>query len=255
MRGKKGQIAIFVIIAIVIVAIILLIVFYPRLPSITQGAELSPVSFLASCIQPDLKTDVALLGGTGGYATPDAYLEYQGAKIQYLCYTAEDYKTCVVQQPLIKENFERQLNTLIKSKVSGCVQSLNQEYTNQGYQVTIGNVDSQTSINPGDILISITAPMTATKSGVTKSFTGFNVEVPSKMYDLLMIATSVIDYESTLGDSETTLYVQYYPNLVMQKIRLDDGSKVYSLTDVTTNESFRFASRSLVWPPGYGTTT
>ena len=251
MHNKRGQIAIFVIVAIIIVAIILLLIFYPKLPSLTQGADVSPVPFLKSCIEPDLKTEMSRLSNNGGYANPDAFLQYQGEKIEYLCYTSENYKTCIVQQPLIKEHFERELDSLLKGKVNACLQSLEQEYEKRGYSVTLGNPDSKTSINPGNVLISITSPLTASKAGSTKSFNGFNVEIDSKMYDLLMISVSIIDYESTLGDSETTLYLQYYPDLKIEKTKLDEGSKVYRLTNVVTGESFRFASRSLVWPPGY----
>ena len=71
------------------------------------------------------------------------------------------------------------------------------------------------------------------------------------MYDLLLIAESIVQFESTLGDSETTDYLNYYPDLSISKIKLGDGSKVYTLKDVVTNEQFRFATRSLVWPAGY----
>lgn len=252
MQNKKGQIAIFVIVAIVIVGLILLLFLYPRLPTSLGGSDVAPVPFLKSCVEPILQKNIVSLSATGGYANPDAFLQYKGEKIEYLCYTSENYKTCIVQQPLVKEHFERELDNLTKENVSSCVQSLKQAYEARGYTVNLGSVDSKTSINPEGILVSITTPMTVTKAGSTKSFSGFNIQTESKMYDLLMIAVSIIDYESTLGDSETTLYLQYYPELKIEKTKLDDGSKVYRLTDVVTNESFRFASRSLVWPPGYG---
>ena len=74
----------------------------------------------------------------------------------------------------------------------------------------------------------------------------------SEMYGLLMIATSIIDYESTYGDSETSIFIQYYPSLIIEKTKLTDGSKIYVVRDVTTHESFTFASRGLSWPAGYG---
>ena len=72
------------------------------------------------------------------------------------------------------------------------------------------------------------------------------------MYDLIMTSVSIIDYESTYGDSETTLYMQYYPDLKIEKTKLSDGTTIYVLTNVISKESFTFASRSLAWPPGYG---
>jgi len=67
---------------------------------------------------------------------------------------------------------------------------------------------------------------------------------------LLLTAVSIIEYESTFGDSETGLYISYYPNLKIDKTRRDDGSTIYQLSDVTTEDTFAFATRSLVWPQG-----
>ena len=94
--------------------------------------------------------------------------------------------------------------------------------------------------------------MTITSAETTRTFDKFDASIDSKIYDLLSIATSIIDYESTLGDSETTTYLSYYPDLRIDKIKLEDGVKIYKLTNVVTNEMFQFATRSLVWPPGYG---
>ena len=104
---------------------------------------------------------------------------------------------------------------------------------------------------PGEIRVDIKAPITVTID-ITQKFEEFNIETESQIYDLLMLATSIIDFESTYGDSETSLYIQYYPNLDIQKIKLGDGSKIYVVGDVTTGDSFTFATRSQAWPGGYG---
>ena len=105
---------------------------------------------------------------------------------------------------------------------------------------------------PGKIRIDVSADMSVIKNEVSQRFEGFNVEIDSEMYNLLMLAMSIIDYESTYGDSETSLYMLYYPNLDIQKIKLGDGSTIYILRDVTTGDEFTFASRAQAWPGGYG---
>jgi hypothetical protein len=85
----------------------------------------------------------------------------------------------------------------------------------------------------------------------TQTFKDFEIDVQSEMYDLLFISHSIVDYEATYGDSETTLYLQYYPDLRIDKTKLSDGSKIYRVSNVVTGEYFVFASRSLSWPPGY----
>lgn len=250
MNGKRGQIAIFVIIALVIIAVVLVVLLYPKLP-ITQKAEFTPEGYLRTCIEPSIKENLNKIADQGGYINPEGYLEYKGDKIKYLCYTAENYKTCIVQQPLIKENVEIELGKLIAGRTEECLQGLKEEYENRGFDVSLGKSRSEVSINPGEIRVKFIAPITATKD-LAQRFEQFDIKINSQIYDLLLTATSIIDYESALGDSETTLYMRYYPNLKIEKTKLSDGSKVYKLSDVSTDERFRFASRSLSWPPGYG---
>lgn len=250
MDKKKGQVAIFVIIALVIIAVIVVLMLYPG-PGPTPGGEgvFSPNSYLTQCIEPEIKPVVEMLASKGGYANPEGALEYEGEKIKYLCYTAEYYKTCVVQQPMIKEHFEKELNEIIEPKAKECADGLKKEYERQGYSVSMPSVMTNVSIEPKDIIVEFNAPMTISKD-TTQTFDKIKVALKSEIYDLLMLTESIVDYESTYGDSETTAYISYYPDLSMKKIKLSDGSKVYTLRNVVTNESFRFASRSLSWPPG-----
>ena len=92
--------------------------------------------------------------------------------------------------------------------------------------------------------------MSITKES-TQRFEKFGISIESEIYDLLSIATSIISFESTLGDSETLSYIQYYPDLTIEKIERE-GTTIYKLKNVITDEEFVFASRSLVWPQGYG---
>jgi hypothetical protein len=43
-----------------------------------------------------------------------------------------------------------------------------------------------------------------------------------------------------------------YHNLIVQRMIQDDGTKIYTITDLNTGSMFQFATRSFVFPPGYG---
>ena len=68
-----------------------------------------------------------------------------------------------------------------------------------------------------------------------------------------MVANSILQYESSYGDSDVSSFMFYYPDLKVEKIRRDDSVKLYIITD-KNNIKYRFASRSYAWPPGYGNT-
>jgi len=252
MMGKRGQTTAFIIIALVIVVFGILIYFlYPQISTVF-GFDTEPSSFMKSCIKPSLEDGVDLLSRQGGYAEPEGYMLYKGEMVKYLCYTAQYYTPCYVQQPLLRAHFEKELEAMIKEKADECALELQEYYESRGYDVTRGSsTDVDVDIVMNSIDVDVHSPMTISKDDAQR-FENFRFGMRSQMYSLIMTAMSVIDFESTYGDSETTMYMAYYPNLKIQKTKLGDGSTIYTLTYVNTEESFTFASRSVAWPAGYG---
>jgi hypothetical protein len=251
--NKRGQVTIFVIIAVAIVGFILLVFLLRGAPTLFKTAELSPNTFLRDCMAPDLTKAVDMLAKNGSYEKPEGTVMYKGDSYKYLCYTSEYYKTCTIQQPFIKNNFEKELSRILKPKAEQCAQNLITEYKNRGYSVLSQKTpEINISIVPSSIRAEFFVNLALTKDGVTQKIDKFQADMDSEMYNLLFIAASIVDFEATFGDSETTAYMQYYPDLRIDKIKRDDGSKIYILTNVVTKEEFRFASRSLAWPAGYG---
>mgnify|MGYP001565567547 FL=1 len=246
---KRGQVTFFVIIALIIVAVVLVIFLFPRLNVFVE--ELNPSSFLRTCIENDVKSSVNILSKQGGYFLPNNYYTYKGKRIQYLCYTDELYKPCIVQQPLLVSHVEEEIENQVKSKADQCVEELVKQYERRGFDVERRPSEINVDIIQGKIVVDFISPMTIRKES-TQTFEKFAVGLDTELYELLMTAVSIIQYESTFGDSETTLYLQYYPNLRIDKIRRNDGNTIYKLSNVATKDEFTFASRSLVWPEGYG---
>lgn len=247
MLSKRGQISIFVIVAIVVVGIIVLIFAFPNINVFVS--DVNPTSFLRDCIKPEIDENLQVLSKQGGYLNPANYVMYQGNRIQYLCYTSENYVPCKVQQPLLVKHVENELKNKIKPIAQQCVQELKSRYESQGYNIRATQGDVTVTIAPGSIIVDFLSPMTISKES-TQTFDRFAVAINSEMYDLLATATNIIQFESTLGDSETTLYLNYYPNLRIDKTKRN-GDTIYKLSNVITGDEFTFASRSLVWPQGF----
>ena len=66
------------------------------------------------------------------------------------------------------------------------------------------------------------------------------------------MANSILNWEATYGKVETTLYMNYYRWLKIEYDLKSDGTTIYILTNRDKGNKFQFASRSVVWPPGYG---
>ena len=254
-RGKKAQATIFIVVALIIVAVVLAILLYPKLKG---GGEIdaiqNPQTYLENCLKTPLKSNLEKLGPTGGEFEPTGYVQYNGTKIKYLCHTSQYYSTCVIQEPLIKEKMEQTLTGALKQEVERCVKDLQNEYEKKGWKVSASQVSSDVSIVLDSIIININSPMTLSKD-VSKTYRSFSISIPSKMYEILYIASNIVEYEATFGDADTTVYLRYYPNVNIYKNQLGDGTVIYRVENVVTKESFTFASRSLPWPAGLGIIT
>ncbi len=244
---KKGQVTIFVILAVIVVAVIIIIFTFPQVN--VFSSSLNPSSYLISCIEPEIGKIKETLSKQGGYINPTNYATYQDLKLQYLCYTSEFYIPCNVQQPLLIKHVEGEIKKYIEPRAKKCFEDLKKQYERKGYEVRSGTTSINVSIVPDKILVDFTAPLTISKED-TQTFQKFVVSVSSNWYTLLNTAVNILQYEATYGDSETSLYISYYPDIKIEKTRRDDGSTIYELSDVITQDKFAFATRSLVWPQG-----
>ena len=247
MRIKRGQVTIFIIVAIVIAAI-LIILFYPRLKRLVVPS--APSLQLQSCIDESLEEAIELISKRGGSINPANYFMYKGENIEYLCYTNQYYQTCSNQQPLLKQHIEREILDYIKPEAKSCVENMKNDLRKKGWQVSSEKEDMSVSIVPNNIKV-IVSGFSAVRGDTGERYKEFEAKYKSKLYDLLMLSTSILNWEARYGDSDITTYMAYYPNIKVEKYKQSDGSKIYILTARNERESFIFASRSLSWPAGY----
>jgi hypothetical protein len=250
--NKKGQITIFIIVAILVVGLVALFYgFYPQIRSTFISEIKNPKSFIQDCLEEEIIDVANKLSLQGGQINPESYYLYQGNKIRYLCYTKEYYQTCMVQEPMLKESIEEEIKTAISAKASGCFDGLKKAYQNKGYQVTLSEGSMGVELLPKRIIAIFNNTLILRKGDTPEAYSSFDVSINNNLYELIGIADSIINFESSLGDVDITAYMNWYPDLKAEKMTQSDGTKIYILTDRNNNKKFQFASRSLAWPPGY----
>lgn len=244
--NKKAQLTIFIIIAIVIAAI-LLILFYPKIKVLVTG----PVAtdYIEECAEEAAEEALEKLKVQGGSLEPENYILYEDNKVEYVCYTNEYYKRCIMQKPFLKQDIEQEIIGYVEPRVKNCFSSLKQQLEKRGSRVELQDIEVEASVVPNSIIIDINAPMTVTKGSVAK-FKKFKVSIKSQLYDLVMLSSSIANYEARYGDSDSLTYMLYYPDIRVEKKERDEG-RIYILTHKPTNEKFMFAARSIAWPAGY----
>ena len=245
---KRGQVTAFIIIAILIVGAILLFFLWIRPTYIAPSGE--RLGF-EGCIKDAVESEMKILGEQAGFVNPKLSYMYQNHEIGYLCYTNLYYKQCVVQKPFLKQHFESELKKKTGEKIHRCYENSVDELKAKGYEVRAGTLDFEILLEPGKIFVELDAPVSISKQA-TQRFTRFEIDINSPIYEMLMIATSLLQYETKFGDSDTTSLMIFYPEFIIDKLKQSDGTTIYIITDKNTKTKFQFASRSMAWPAGYG---
>lgn len=241
---KRGQVTIFILVAIIIVSAILIFFLWVKPTYFSEtGGKLN----FKSCVQNAVQQSIKQLGENAGLADPQFTYQYNGEQFTYLCYTNEYYKTCVVQLPFPKNTFEEQMKLSLKDEINKCYSNSINELKSQGQSVSKGKLEYNVSIKPNVVEVKIKAP---TVIG-SQSLANFDIKTSSRIYEMLMIATSIVQSEAKYGDTNSEKLMLLYPNYIIDKIKRSDGTTIYIITDKFTKDKFQFASRSLAWPAGY----
>ena len=250
---KRGQVTIFIIIAVLVVGIgVLIYMLSPGIKTTITGEAKSPEQFIQTCLEEDIENSVEVLSLQGGSLEPEHYIINQGETVEYLCYTNEYYRSCVIQQPLLKQHIESEIKGDIDGVVRNCFNALKENYVGSGYSVDLREGSTKVELLPKRIVTSFTHVLVLTK-GETETHNSFNVILNNNLYELVGITNSILESEALYGEAETTLYMNYYQDLKVEKLKKSDGTTVYILTDRNNDKKFQFASRSMALPPGYRT--
>lgn len=242
--NNKGQVTMFIIVGIIVVVGILTFFLFIQ-PTYIQdkGKQLGFEGCVADVVEEAIKE----LELKAGFIDPEFTYPYNGEKLTYLCYTNEYYETCTVQVPFLKNKFDSEMEKLIRDDVNACYENSIDELKAQGYSVTPGVVTYDVLIEPSVVRVEIDAP---TSVG-GQQFARFNAEVNAPTYDMVMIATSILQFETKYGDADASAMMEFYPDYKITKMKRSDGTTVYILEHKGLGNKFQFASKSLVWPAGY----
>ena len=120
---------------------------------------------------------------------------------------------------------------------------------------SFGNNTLKVDIVPNAVIVSLSKDITVTKGEAIYNIGLPKADFESEAYKMILIATSILNYEARYGDSDIDDYMFFYPDLKIQKLKQSEGTTIYIITNRDTKEVFRFASRSIPWPPGYAYST
>ncbi|MCK5043634.1 hypothetical protein KAR52_01365 [Candidatus Pacearchaeota archaeon] len=259
MLNKKGQVVIFIILGIILVAVIALFLIFGEkiIPEMGLGKEINPASFLDACMKDKIEESVKLISMQGGSANPELYktFRFEGEKdftnISYLCYTQNYYLSCINQEPMLIQHLKSEIKTSISDEVKTCFDDLTSSLERQNYVVYAKYHGFDIELMGGKIIVEIDGELVLTKSGETsKQEEKFKIIVPSKFYDLALVAQEITSQEAEYCHFEHLGYMFFYPKFHIDIFGTSDSVKIYTIEHEDSKERFRFAIRTCVIPPG-----
>jgi len=247
-KSRKAQLTIFIILALAIAIVLILLFAGTNLTAVFTPT--TPINQIKECVQEPVQEAVNILRLQGGSLEPSLYYTYQGSKVEYLCYTEEYYKTCIMQKPLLKQAVEQQIQSYAGPRIKNCISSVKANLERKGYQVAMSSPQVSISLLPGNILVDIISDIKIVKDQ-TESYKSIKTDISSDLYEQIMLASSISNWEARYGNAETMNYMIYYPSLKVEKKKQGDGTTIYIITERDSKDKFIFASRSLVLPAGF----
>ncbi|VVB82136.1 Uncharacterised protein [uncultured archaeon] len=256
--NKKGQVTIFIIIAVIMVGTIVTF-FVLRsgvVPQIGGQQEKSPSSFLQTCLENKIAETTKLISSQGGYLSNslNKTFKFTGATsyvgISYLCYTNGYYVPCINQQPMLISHLKKEVKDHISKDVKNCFDALGTSLTQQGYTVDSKYSGFDVELTDGRIKVPIDGKITLSKTGETSNYDNLNVSFQSKFYDTAIVVQEIVSQEARFCNFEYLGFMLLYPQWEIHKLFTSDSTRIYTVKNIGSADTFNFAVRGCVTRPG-----
>jgi hypothetical protein len=240
-ESKRGQVTIFVIIAILIVAgIVAFFIFRDKLNfGLTPTpAELQPITEeIQLCVESTLQDGAKLAGLQGGYVIPPSNaLETNFSYIAYGYYLGQSTLAS-------KTKIESEIAKYIELTLPFCFDVSN--FPN--YKINTGNPKASVKISPSYISASVNYRFTATKAETSyRVGKSYKAEYKVKLGDMHSVAQEIIAREVQNPNNLDFTYLNSF-NYDISILNEGNNILVYSITDYKLNSggsyTFRFANK------------
>jgi len=247
---KRAQVTLFIILGIVIlVAIVFFVFLRTKLisPAISKLRPPRVEEYVDNCIKEAGQQGLILLGKQGGDVNPGLYTWYKGDKVTYICYT-EDYTFCVNRRPGLKLHIERELLNFVKSQLTSCME--NEPFEEQGYSITQGEMNVETTIGDYNTKVDVDFPITIQKGDFVFKKDKFSAVFDVPLGKLTEIASALVNEE--MSNPRGMVFWDLY--IVKSRGRIEverdtiENAEIYILKLRDNPYKFKFALQAWVRP-------
>lgn len=251
--NKKGQMMIWVIVALGLVIIIIIFFLFRGgvvKPGIEERVEEDPRGFISDCTERYADESVDIMLPQGGFIEPEHAKMYEGINVSYLCYNSGNYNPCINEHPLLVNEIKNEMKDYIVPRVEQCFNDYKTEIEKRQGKVDLGTMALGINFAPDRIFVSIDRDVNLRIKEQSYNYNKFDIEMISPVYNLARVAMEIASQEAKYCYFEYVGYMILYPEFKIERDILSDYSEIYSIEDKKSGKKMNIAVRSCAIPPG-----
>jgi len=253
---KKGQVAIWIILAVVLVAAIILFFTIGQERNIVDIVtpdkidSVNAPSFMQTCTEKYVLEAVDIMLPQGGFIAPENYIIYNRTNVEFLCTNIGFYEPCINQHPVLIKEMESEIRDYIYPKIESCFSEMKNEIEKRNGKVEYKDLEINVDLGEDKIFVTLDREVEIENKGVKKNYEEFNVVVESPAYNLAKIAVEIASQEAKYCYFEPVGYSLTYPRYDVSRYVMSDPINIYTIYDKKTGKFMMTAIRSCAIPPG-----
>lgn len=250
---KRGQVTIFIIVAIVIVVAVVSFFAFVRVPDIISSPKNNPQDFIETCVQESLQEPLKLISEQGGVLDLENFIIYEGQPSEYLCYTEENNTLCVNNKPMLKNEIEGLLEDSIRGPIERCFATLRESFS--GYEYIEQPTRFEVKVEPERVAVYLVKEIEVRRGNSVQKFSSYDIFEGHPMYDFITVSTKIVNEEVSCDCNSEVCSVNVvdifrdYSNYDIELFVSGKNEKVYSIEEIISGSKFQFGVRNCIRLP------
>jgi len=241
--NKRGQLTIFVIVAVVVVAVVAILLLYNRTGQGNVPVNLKPVyDYYTQCIQKSTELGIKIAESQGGrikvgdytpgsdYAPFSNQLNFLGFPVPYWYYVAGN--GIIKEQVPSKSEIESELADFIKEDLANCDFSL---FYQQGYDINLKNNDIKVSIVDTSVGVDVLSDLSVARNNESAIQSEYKINLDSKFGKFYAKAVEIYNKESADAFLENYTIDTLRLNAPIDGVEIQCNAKVWKTQEVMQN--------------------
>jgi len=227
--NKKGQVTIFIIIAILVIGAVAL--FFTLRGSLQTGDVVNPEvvpiqNFVEGCLEDSLADVVYSVGEGGGYYIPSTVSSVSGLEVPYYIKNNQNLMPT-------KEQIEEDISKYVSRDLVLCLGGFT---LFPEYEITKGKMKTKAMINPETVSVEVSYPLYVKKGDFSSKIEDFSADVPVRLGIIYDSISEFIGQE--LGGEGSCLNclldILDQNDLYVASFDFDDHTRIFILRDLNS---------------------